>query len=168
MGILNGGRVSAVYDYEAQNSDELTFRMGDELIVLRKGDDYEREWWWSRLSDHEGYVPRNLLGVSPRPHSIFRLHKINQHERHAHFGSIFLLNATNMTTRSCILGCIVRTRMSERRPSRSTFDTAYTAPHHISVFEIFVCLCPSTVLIRSGSYIFLSRDLIKPHFTFGS
>lgn len=65
LGILNGGRVSAVYDYEAQNTDELTFRMGDELVVLRKGDDYEREWWWSRLNDHEGYVPRNLLGVSP-------------------------------------------------------------------------------------------------------
>jgi hypothetical protein len=68
LGILNGGRVSAVYDYEAQNTDELTFRMGDELIVLRKGDDYEREWWWSRLNDHEGYVPRNLLGVSPTFH----------------------------------------------------------------------------------------------------
>lgn len=65
LGILNGGRVFAVYDYEAQNSDELSFRTGDELIVLRKGDDYEREWWWSRLNDHEGYVPRNLLGVSP-------------------------------------------------------------------------------------------------------
>jgi hypothetical protein len=68
LGILNGGRVSAVYDYEAQNTDELTFRMGDELIVLRKGDDYEREWWWSRLNDHEGYVPRNLLGGSPTFH----------------------------------------------------------------------------------------------------
>ena len=72
LGILNSGRVSAVYDYEAQNTDELTFRMGDELVVLRKGDDYEREWWWSRLSDHEGYVPRNLLGVSP-PHFDFYL-----------------------------------------------------------------------------------------------
>lgn len=63
LGILNSGRVSAVYDYEAQNADELTFNMGDELIVLRKGDDFEREWWWSRLHDHEGYIPRNLLGV---------------------------------------------------------------------------------------------------------
>ena len=63
LGILNGGRVSAVYDYEAQNADELTFRTGDELVVLRKGDDFEREWWWSRISDHEGYIPRNLLGV---------------------------------------------------------------------------------------------------------
>lgn len=66
LGILNGGRVSAVYDYEAQNADELTFRTGDELVILRKGDDFEREWWWSRISDHEGYIPRNLLGVSGR------------------------------------------------------------------------------------------------------
>ena len=66
LGILNGGRVSAVYDYEAQNADELTFSEGDELVVLRKGDDFEREWWWSRLNDHEGYVPRNLLGVNEK------------------------------------------------------------------------------------------------------
>jgi apoptosis-stimulating of p53 protein 1 len=63
LGILNGGVVYAVYDYEAHNSDELSFKEGDKLIVLRKGDEWEREWWWSRLSDQEGYIPRNLLGV---------------------------------------------------------------------------------------------------------
>ncbi len=52
-----------MYDYESQNSDELSFREADELVVLRKGDEFEREWWWSRLDDREGYVPRNLLGV---------------------------------------------------------------------------------------------------------
>lgn len=64
LGILNGGVVWAVYDYEAHNPDELSFREGDRLVVLRKGDENEREWWWSRLDDKEGYVPRNLLGVS--------------------------------------------------------------------------------------------------------
>jgi hypothetical protein len=63
LGILNSGVVYAVYDYEAHNSDELSFKEGDKLIVLRKGDEWEREWWWSRLSDQEGYIPRNLLGV---------------------------------------------------------------------------------------------------------
>ena len=64
--------------------------MGDELIVLRKGDDYEREWWWSRLSDHEGYVPRNLLGVSRQKPFSFLYYRINQHERHVfHFGIFF-------------------------------------------------------------------------------
>jgi len=66
LGILNCGKVSAVYDYEALNSDELSFGIGDELVVLRKGDDFEREWWWSRHNDHEGYAPRNLLGLYPR------------------------------------------------------------------------------------------------------
>lgn len=63
LGILNSGIVYAVYDYEAHNSDELSFKEGDKLIVLRKGDEWEREWWWSRLNDQEGYIPRNLLGV---------------------------------------------------------------------------------------------------------
>lgn len=66
LGILNGGVVWAVYDYEAHNPDELSFREGDRLVVLRKGDENEREWWWSRLDDKEGYVPRNLLGLYPR------------------------------------------------------------------------------------------------------
>ncbi|KAK3094032.1 hypothetical protein FSP39_023198 [Pinctada imbricata] len=63
LGILNGGVVYAVFDYEAKNSDELDFRIGDEITVLRKGDDVEKEWWWSRNNGKEAYVPRNLLGV---------------------------------------------------------------------------------------------------------
>lgn len=66
LGILNGGAVYALYDYDSQNSDELSFRDGDQLVVLKKGDDLEREWWWSKLNDQEGYVPRNLLGLHPR------------------------------------------------------------------------------------------------------
>lgn len=65
MGIVNGGMVYAVYDYEAQNSDELSFKDGDPLRVLRKKDDQEDGlWWWSRAENgNEGYIPRNLLGV---------------------------------------------------------------------------------------------------------
>lgn len=61
---MNNGVVYAVFGYEAHNQDELTFDDGDRIVVLRKGDDAEREWWWSRIDDREGYVPRNLLGVS--------------------------------------------------------------------------------------------------------
>lgn len=64
LGIMNNGQVFAVFDYEAQHSDELSLKNGDSLVVLRKGDDNEREWWWSKLGNREGYVPRNLLGVS--------------------------------------------------------------------------------------------------------
>lgn len=64
LGILSGGAVYAVFDYQAQQSDELSFTAGQQLTVLRKGDEHEREWWWARLGDSEGYIPRNLLGVS--------------------------------------------------------------------------------------------------------
>lgn len=61
---MNNGIVYATFDYEAENSDELNFKMGNQLSVLRKGDEQEKEWWWARLHDQEGYVARNLLGVS--------------------------------------------------------------------------------------------------------
>lgn len=65
LGILNGGEVYAVFSYDAQQADELSFSVNDHLIILRKGDDAEREWWWAKdRNDQEGYVPRNLLGVS--------------------------------------------------------------------------------------------------------
>ncbi|XP_061389117.1 apoptosis-stimulating of p53 protein 2 [Musca vetustissima] len=67
LGILHGGEVYAVFSYEAQNSDELTFTVNDRLIILRKGDDAESEWWWAKNEQNEeGYVPRNLLGLYPR------------------------------------------------------------------------------------------------------
>lgn len=68
LGILNGSQVYAVYDYESQNPDELSFKDGDAMTVMRKGDEQEREWWWAKRTDHEGYVPRNLLGVCVHRH----------------------------------------------------------------------------------------------------
>ncbi|XP_050668815.1 uncharacterized protein LOC126968057 isoform X5 [Leptidea sinapis] len=67
LGIMNGGIVYAVFSYAAARNDELSFESGARLQVLRKGDDNEREWWWCKDdSGHEGYVPRNLLGLYPR------------------------------------------------------------------------------------------------------
>ncbi|KAH9509365.1 hypothetical protein Btru_046849 [Bulinus truncatus] len=66
MGIINNGEVYGVFDYQATNTDELSFCRGDKLTVLRKGDDVEKEWWWSQLNGQEGYIPRNLLGLYPR------------------------------------------------------------------------------------------------------
>nr|XP_057946257.1 apoptosis-stimulating of p53 protein 1-like isoform X2 [Doryrhamphus excisus] len=66
LGVMNKGSVFALWDYKAQQSDELTFGEGDALTVLRRRDDTETEWWWARLNDCEGYVPRNLLGLYPR------------------------------------------------------------------------------------------------------
>uniref|UniRef100_A0A3B4F8V9 SH3 domain-containing protein n=1 Tax=Pundamilia nyererei TaxID=303518 RepID=A0A3B4F8V9_9CICH len=60
--------IYALWDYTAQQSDELSFSEGDAITVVRRHDDTETEWWWARLNDREGYVPRNLLGVrEPKP-----------------------------------------------------------------------------------------------------
>lgn len=65
MGIMNKGVIYALWDYEPQNDDELPMREGDCMTIIRREDEDEIEWWWARLNDREGYVPRNLLGVSP-------------------------------------------------------------------------------------------------------
>lgn len=64
MGILNGGRIFAVYSYAGEKPDELSFKDGDELTVIRRGDEDETEWWWGKKGDQLGYLPRNLFGVS--------------------------------------------------------------------------------------------------------
>ncbi|KAJ8290312.1 hypothetical protein GJAV_G00011300 [Gymnothorax javanicus] len=66
LGVMNKGIVYALWDYESQSSDELSFKEGDALTILRRKDDSETEWWWARLNDKEGYIPRNLLGLYPR------------------------------------------------------------------------------------------------------
>ncbi|KAG7510931.1 apoptosis-stimulating of p53 protein 1-like isoform X3 [Solea senegalensis] len=66
LGVMNKGLVYALWDYTAQEDDELSFSEGSALTVLRRHDDSETEWWWARLNDQEGYVPRNLLGLYPR------------------------------------------------------------------------------------------------------
>ncbi|XP_029316481.1 apoptosis-stimulating of p53 protein 1-like isoform X2 [Cottoperca gobio] len=66
LGVMNKGLVYTLWDYTGQQADELSFSEGDALTVLRRRDDTETEWWWSRLNDREGYIPRNLLGLYPR------------------------------------------------------------------------------------------------------
>ncbi|KAI1295656.1 Apoptosis-stimulating of p53 protein 2 [Halotydeus destructor] len=66
LGSLNGGVVFAVYSYDAQNADELSFKDGDQITIIRKNDEEEREWWWAKFKAAEGYVPRNLLGLFSR------------------------------------------------------------------------------------------------------
>ncbi|XP_015247753.1 PREDICTED: apoptosis-stimulating of p53 protein 2 isoform X2 [Cyprinodon variegatus] len=66
MGIMNRGVVYALWDYAAENPDELSFREGDCMTIVRREDEEEIDWWWARLNDAEGYIPRNLLGLYPR------------------------------------------------------------------------------------------------------
>ncbi|XP_014907840.1 apoptosis-stimulating of p53 protein 2a isoform X3 [Poecilia latipinna] len=66
MGIMNRGVVYALWDYMTENPDELSFREGDCMTIVRREDEDEIDWWWARLGDTEGYIPRNLLGLYPR------------------------------------------------------------------------------------------------------
>ncbi|GCC34374.1 hypothetical protein chiPu_0012847 [Chiloscyllium punctatum] len=66
MGIMNRGVVYGLWDYDSQTEDELSFKEGDCMSIIRREDEVEIEWWWARLNDGEGYVSRNLLGLYPR------------------------------------------------------------------------------------------------------
>ncbi|XP_027872655.1 apoptosis-stimulating of p53 protein 2-like isoform X2 [Xiphophorus couchianus] len=66
MGVMNRGVVYALWSYTPENKDELGFTEGDCLTVLKQEGEVETEWWWARCGDHEGYIPRNLLGLYPR------------------------------------------------------------------------------------------------------
>ena len=67
LGVINDGLVYGLYDYEptCPSDNELKFQNGDRLIVLRRGDEREHEWWWAKhpSNERQGYIPRNYLGV---------------------------------------------------------------------------------------------------------
>lgn len=67
MGIMNRGMVYGLWDYTGENPDELSFHEGDCMTIVRREDEDEIDWWWARMGDTEGYIPRNLLGVSHEP-----------------------------------------------------------------------------------------------------
>ncbi|XP_020835772.1 relA-associated inhibitor isoform X1 [Phascolarctos cinereus] len=66
MGHLHGGAVYALWDYSAEFGDELSFREGEPVTVLRRDGPEETDWWWAALRGQEGYVPRNYFGLFPR------------------------------------------------------------------------------------------------------
>lgn len=65
MGLMHNGMVYALWDYSAEFGDELSFREGESVTVLRRDGPEETDWWWASLHGQEGYVPRNYFGVSP-------------------------------------------------------------------------------------------------------
>ena len=66
MGIMNRGVVYGLWDYDKEGIDELCFLEGDCMTIVRREDEDEVEWWWARIGNMEGYIPRNLLGVSAK------------------------------------------------------------------------------------------------------
>jgi hypothetical protein len=48
----------ALYDYEATDADELSFRKGEALMLLEAYDD---GWWLMQKGRHTGLVPSNYM-----------------------------------------------------------------------------------------------------------
>lgn len=105
MGIMNKGVIYGLWDYEAQNDDELSMKEGDCMTILRREDEEEIEWWWARLNDREGYVPRNLLGVSEswlpsepqKPHpSMWSVHSIVYSVALSHQGAVLRVGIVHL------------------------------------------------------------------------
>ena len=53
-------KFKALYDFDAQSTDELSFHKGDILFVFNKDD--LKGWWGARNSDGEtGQIPSNYV-----------------------------------------------------------------------------------------------------------
>ena len=48
----------AIYDYTAEEEDELSFLVGDILYILDQSED---DWWKARCKGKEGLIPSNLV-----------------------------------------------------------------------------------------------------------
>ncbi|XP_061436928.1 apoptosis-stimulating of p53 protein 1-like isoform X2 [Lethenteron reissneri] len=66
LGLMHRCVVYALWERRAEDEDELSFAEDDAMTVLRRGDELEDEWWWARLGEREGYIPRNFVGLFPR------------------------------------------------------------------------------------------------------
>ena len=54
--------VVALYDYTAQAEGDLTFRAGDRIEIIKKGED-GNEWWVGKLNGEEGQFPANYTQI---------------------------------------------------------------------------------------------------------
>ncbi|KAI6646464.1 SH3 domain protein [Oopsacas minuta] len=62
IGVINGGKVYAVYDYPAEHEDELSFQKADQLRVLKRSSQNDSIWWHAMNSKgRKGLIPGNYF-----------------------------------------------------------------------------------------------------------
>jgi len=52
----------ALWDHVTMDPIELVFKAGD---VIQVTDMLDKDWWWGRLADREGWFPAAFVMVSP-------------------------------------------------------------------------------------------------------
>jgi len=52
----------ALYDFDAREANELSFKSGDVVTVLSQ----DGEWWTAELHGHTGTVPSNYMQLRPQ------------------------------------------------------------------------------------------------------
>jgi hypothetical protein len=79
--------VYAAYDFDAQEQDEISMKMGEPITVVDRERDGEKVWWFSTsaATGGTGFVPRNYLCLYPRrvllspPMSTVNVYGADQH-----------------------------------------------------------------------------------------
>ncbi|KNE71792.1 hypothetical protein AMAG_20445 [Allomyces macrogynus ATCC 38327] len=60
--------VYAVHDFKAEDEDEVSFKTGEEIVVLERDDEFGDGWWMGRTQDGQiGLFPANFTSPTPRP-----------------------------------------------------------------------------------------------------
>ena len=73
IGVINGGKVYAVYEYSAEHGEELSFNKAEQLRVLKRSSQNDSVWWHAMNSKgKKGLVPGNYFTCykhtpTPRP-----------------------------------------------------------------------------------------------------
>ncbi|CAI5791949.1 GRB2-related adapter protein [Podarcis lilfordi] len=55
----------ALYNFQADEKDELPFKKGDTLKILNMEDDLN--WYKAELFGTEGFIPKNYIKMKPHP-----------------------------------------------------------------------------------------------------
>ncbi|KAG2207479.1 hypothetical protein INT47_004227 [Mucor saturninus] len=63
--------VYAVHNFEAENDDELTFQIGESVIVIQKDDGFNDGWWKGQnVRGEVGLFPMNYITFEPYEHEL--------------------------------------------------------------------------------------------------
>ena len=64
--LKNSTELYSLYDYDAQQEDELSFVKGEKFTIIMSPQDRENDLWWlaTNSKNKSGYIPSNYLSVS--------------------------------------------------------------------------------------------------------